>query len=100
MELEKAMKEDALSKMLEKRPTAAELVDHNILKASPDSKTSAAVVASKMELEKAMKEDALSKMLEKRPTAAELVDHNILKASGQQDERGRGGVEDGAREGD
>jgi len=71
----------ALSKSLEKRPTASELVDHNILKSSPDSKTSAAVVASKLELEKAMKENQLTKAIGKRPTANELLDQNILKAA-------------------
>ena len=58
-------------------------MEHNILKSSPDGKTSAAVVAQKLELEKAMKEYALTKALEKRPTAADLVGYDdVVLATG------------------
>ncbi|KAI9014960.1 hypothetical protein BC832DRAFT_516557, partial [Gaertneriomyces semiglobifer] len=75
-QLKKHIIENNLKDKLQHRPSPNELVEHNILKSTPN--TAMSIQAAQDELKKHLIEGQLNHALSSRPTADDLVEQNIL----------------------
>ena len=75
LELEKAKREDALNRLLVKRPARERLVQMHVMMATD---IAPALQASQAHVEKAQLEDQLSHKLAHRPTREELIEKHLL----------------------